>query len=185
MAILVVYATTEGQTRRVARFVAHRLAGRGHGVELLAVADAEEIDWTSVEAAVLAGSVHMGRVQADLAAFAADHAAALNARPTLFLQVSLCAAGTDPEELAEIDRIARAFCAEAGWRPGRIVQVAGAFRFTQYDFFRRWAMRHIAAQKGETVDPGQDREYTDWAALGALCDGWAEELGEVSARSRT
>lgn len=185
MTILVVYATTEGQTRRIARFVAHRLAGRGHGVELLAVTDAEEIDWAPVEAAVLAGSIHMGRVQADLAAFAAEHAAALNARPTLFLQVSLCAAGTNPEELAEIERIARTFCAEAGWRPGRVVQVAGAFRFTQYDFFRRWAMRHIAAQKGETVDPGQDREYTDWAALAALCDAWAADLGEVSAHPRT
>lgn len=177
MKILVVYATTEGQTRRIARFVAGRLADRGHGAELLPVSDAEEIDWAGVDAAVLAGSLHMGRVQADLAAFAAEHAAALTARPTLFLQVSLAAAGTDPEELAEIERIAEDFCAAAGWRPGRIVQVAGAFRFTQYDFFRRWAMRHIAAQKGEEVDPGQDREYTDWKALAALFDAWPENPG--------
>lgn len=177
MKILIVYATTEGQTRKVARFAARRLADRGHGVELLHVTDAEEIDWSGVDAAVLAGSLHMGRVQAELAGFAAEHAAALDARPSLFLQVSLAAAGTDPEELADIDRTAREFCERAGWTPDRIVQVAGAFRFTQYDFFRRWAMRHIAAQKGERVEPGTDKEYTDWAALGALFDRWPEEAG--------
>jgi menaquinone-dependent protoporphyrinogen oxidase len=177
MKILIVYATTEGQTRRIARFAASRLADRGHGAELLHVSDAEDIDWAGVDAAVLAGSLHMGRVQDELAEFAAAHAAELNARPTLFLQVSLAAAGTDEDELADIDRIAQAFCDRAGWRPGRIVQVAGAFRFTQYDFFRRWAMRHIAAQKGETIDPGKDREYTDWAALGALLDRWPEAAG--------
>jgi menaquinone-dependent protoporphyrinogen oxidase len=172
MRILIVYATTEGQTRKIARFVLNRLADRGHAAELLHVADAEDPDWSRIDAAVLAGSVHIGRVQDELAAFAAAHATELNARPTLFLQVSLAAAGTDPEELADLDRIAQAFCEAAGWRPGRIVQVAGAFRFTQYDFFRRWAMRHIAAQKGEQVEPGQDREYTDWDALGALLDDW-------------
>ena len=35
MKILVVYATTEGQTRKVARHVFDRLAGAGHSVELL------------------------------------------------------------------------------------------------------------------------------------------------------
>lgn len=177
MKILIVYATTEGQTRRIARFALQRLADRGHAAELLHVVDAQDLDWSRIDAAVLAGSVHMGRVQDELAAFAATRAADLNARPGLFLQVSLAAAGTDAEELADLDRIAKDFCDTAGWRPDRIVQVAGAFRFTQYDFFRRWAMRHIAAQKGETVDPGKDREYTDWDALGAVFDGWPGAAG--------
>ena len=33
-------------------------------------------------------------------------------------------------------------------------------------------MRRIADQKGETVEPGKDKEYTDWAALGQTLDTW-------------
>ena len=175
MKILIVYATTEGQTRKIARFCAARLSDAGHAVELLPAAEAEEIDWSAVDRAILAGSLHMGRVQEALEGFAARHAAELDARPTLFLQVSLAAAGDDPEERADIARIAEEFSARTGWRPGRTLQVAGAFRFTQYDFFRRWAMRWIAAQKGEDVRADEDREYTDWDALAAALEDWMAE----------
>jgi len=173
MKILIAYATAEGQTRKIARFAADRLSDAGHAVELLHVADAEGLDWSRVEGAILAGSLHMGRLQSELHDFAAAHAPALNARRSALIQVSLAAAGEDAGELAEIARIAEAFCATTGWSPDATMQVAGAFRFTQYDFFRRWAMRWIAAQKGEEVRAGEDREYTDWAALGAALDAWA------------
>jgi menaquinone-dependent protoporphyrinogen oxidase len=122
--------------------------------------------------------VLLGKLQPDLADFAAEHAEALNRMPTLLLQVSLAAAGNEASERADLDRIAGEFCAASGWTPGAVHQIAGAFRFTQYDFFRSWAMRYIAAQKGQTVEPGADREYTDWAALSALLRGWAESLSK-------
>ncbi len=174
--ILICYASTEGQTRKICRFCADQLFALGHTVEMLAAADAEALDLAPFDAAILAGSVHLGKLQAGLAEFASEHAAALNRLPTLLLQVSLAAAGTEPGERADLDRIATDFCAAAGWTPGAIHQIAGAFRFTQYDFFRSWAMRYIAAQKGQKVEPGADREYTDWAGLSALMRDWAEGL---------
>lgn len=173
MRILVCYASTEGQTRKIARFCADRLFGAGHSVELLNATDTEGLEVGSFDAAILAGSVHVGRVQAGLKEFSAANANALNGMSTLFLQVSLAAAGDDAEERGDLDRIAHAFCDEAGWTPGAIHQVAGAFRFTEYDFFRSWAMRYIARQKGQQVDPRKDREYTDWDALARILEDWA------------
>jgi menaquinone-dependent protoporphyrinogen oxidase len=173
MKILIVYATTEGQTRKIARACADTLVGAGHSVELVEAPGDAGLDVARHDAAILAASVHMGRYQEEMARFAAAHAEDLAARPTLFLAVSLAAAGTDATEHADLDRIAQDFFAKAGWQPTRIAQVAGAFRFTQYDFFKSWAMRWIAAQKGESVDPHADREYTDWTALRALVLDWA------------
>ena len=48
-----------------------------------------------------------------------------------------------------------------------IQQVAGALRFTQYDFFKKFIMRMIAKKAGEK-DPSGDKEYTDWARLNVL-----------------
>ncbi|AXI55390.1 protoporphyrinogen oxidase [Sulfitobacter sp. JL08] len=130
--ILIVYASTEGQTRKIARYCADRLMAMGHSVEMLRAADDDGGTLGQADAVILAGSVHMGRLQ---------------------------------KELADLDRIAAEFCDKAGLRPLSIHQVAGAFRFTQYDFFKSWAMRYIAAKMDQDVDPHADREYTDWAKL--------------------
>ncbi|MFZ9685836.1 MAG: flavodoxin domain-containing protein [Gemmobacter sp.] len=177
MKILIAYATTDGQTRKIARFVADRIADLGHGVELLSAADGEGLEPARFDGAILAGSLHAGGFQKSLAAFARAQAEALGAMPTLFLAVSLSAAGTDPEDWAGLRACLATFEAETGWHPGETLHVAGAFRFSEYDFFRAWAMRRIAEKKGEAVDPHADKEYTDWDALGRSVDAWLGRLG--------
>jgi menaquinone-dependent protoporphyrinogen oxidase len=176
MLILIAYATTDGQTRKIARFAADRLAGQGHAVELLNVEDAEGLELARFDGAILAGSLHTGGYQKALRRFVTDAQEALTAMPTLFLAVSLSAAGGDPEDWQGLNQCLEEFAAETGWIPGRIEHVAGAFRFSEYDFFRAWAMRRIADQKGQKVEPGKDREYTDWAALILVLDGWLADL---------
>ena len=172
MYLLIAYATTDGQTRKIARFAADRLAGQGHSVELLNVEDAEGLDLSRFDGAVLAGSLHVGGYQKALARYARTARAELAMLPTLFLAVSLSAAGNDPEDWEGLRRCLAEFETETGWTPGRVEHVAGAFRFSEYDFFRAWAMRRIADQKGEKVEPDRDKEYTDWPALILALDGW-------------
>lgn len=176
MYLLIAYATTDGQTRKIARFAADRLAGQGNAVELLNVEDAEGLDLSRFDAAILAGSLHAGGYQKPLSRYAKAASAELAGMPTMFLAVSLSAAGTDPEDWAGLRDCLAAFQEDTGWSPGRVEHVAGAFRFSEYDFFRAWAMRRIADAKGEKIEPGRDREYTDWPALGAALDGWTAGL---------
>ena len=183
MFLLIAYATTDGQTRRIARFAADRLAAVGHSVELLNVEDAEGLDLARFDAAILAGSLHAGGYQKTLARFATGQAALLALMPTLFLAVSLSAAGNDPDDWAGLRKCLAEFETGTGWTPGRVEHVAGAFRFSEYDFFRAWAMRRIADQKGEAIEAGKDKEYTDWAALGAALDRWVADLPKAGAAS--
>lgn len=174
MKILIAYATTEGQTRKIVRYAADRLTDLGHSVELLRAEDAEGIDLARFDRAILAGSIHLGAFQKALAVFARENAEALSGLPTLFLAVSLAAAGDDPEDRKGLEACVTKFADEIGWTPGRVEHVAGAFRFGEYDFFRTWAMRWIARSKGEAEpSAGKDREYTDWDALGTVLDAWA------------
>lgn len=172
MKILIVYATTEGQTRKIARHVFDRLAEAGHAVELVAAEDAGGRDPVAFDACLVAGSLHGGRYQKELVDWAKEEAQGLARVPALFLSVSLTAAGQDAQEWEGLRGCVTRFAAETGWTPARVEHVAGAFRFSEYDFFKSWAMRWIAAQRDETVRPGEDREYTDWAALDAVLKDW-------------
>jgi len=90
--------------------------------------------------------------------------------PSVFISVSLSAAGTDPEDLKGIADCADRFKADTNWTTAPVHQVAGAFRFTEYDFFKRWVLKLIAWEKGVKIEPGKDVELTNWDALAATVD---------------
>ena len=172
MKILIAYASTEGQTRKIVQFCADYLMDEGHNVELLPAADAKDIDLSRFGAVLLAASVHAGKYQKPLVKLATAQADALAKMKAAFMSVSLAAAGTDPDDWEGLKDTVDRFAAKTGWMPQKVMHVAGAFRFSEYDFFKSWAMRWIAAQKDQEVDPHEDKEYTDWAALRTTLDEW-------------
>lgn len=171
MKILILYGTTEGQTRKIAEFIAKQLKGYGDTVTLVdATGDVSGIDMRDYDAAILAASLHAGQYQGPVAHFARTNRTWLNRIPTAFVSVSLSAAGNDPEDLKGIAECAERFKSETGWTTPEVHQVAGAFRFTEYDFFKRWVMKLIAWEKDVKVEPGKDLELTNWEALSATVD---------------
>ena len=172
MRILVLYATTEGHTQKIARVTADRLTDAGHSVEIIAAADGHDLALGRFDGAILAASVHMSGFQGVFVEFARQSASVLNGMPTLFLSVSLSAAGDDVDDWAGITRCVLKLTETTEWRPGRIAHIAGAFKFTEYDFFKRWAMRRIAREKGIKVDNSEDLEMTDWDQLANEVNDW-------------
>ncbi len=177
MTVLIAYATGEGQTRKIARRVADRIADHGHAVELLPLADADDIDFNRFDRVILAASIHMGHFQRALSDFAASHAKRLHEKPALMLSVSLAAAGHDAEDWKAVEHILQDLKAATGWTPGQVEQVAGAYMPSKYDFFRRFIMRRIIAAKDPDADLDADKEYTDWKALDTLIDRFCGEAG--------
>jgi menaquinone-dependent protoporphyrinogen oxidase len=174
--ILVTYATSEGHTRKIGRQVTDRIANAGHAVELLDLGNAADIELGRFDGAILAASVHMGHYQRSLTDFVANQCKALKEVPTLFLSVSLSAAGHDTEDWSGLDRIMTDFVEATGWTPDRVEQVAGAYMPSQYDIFRRFIMRRIIATKDAKTDLSSDYDYTDWRALDRIIDDWINSL---------
>ena len=126
--MLVLFATREGQTRRIAEHVAAALRAQGYLAE---VCDARTDAPDTLEpygAAIVAGSVHVQRHEPELVAFVRKHRHALEEMPTAFLSVSLAEAGAEDAAAAPGDReVARAateglvrdFFEQTGWRADR------------------------------------------------------------------
>jgi menaquinone-dependent protoporphyrinogen oxidase len=177
MSMLVLYGTTEGQTRKIARFIADRLAAGGHEARLIdAVEAAPELDPVTFGAAVIAASLHAGHYQAPVVDFVRRHQVTLNAMSTAFVSVSLSAASRDADDLDGLARCVADFEHRTQWTPREIYHSAGAFRFSQYDFLKRWALKYIAYRKGQPTDASKDCELTDWDALGTFVDRFAAKL---------
>ena len=180
MKILILYSSSEGQTQKIARAVADDLMAGSHSVELVRISDAGEIEINRFDRVILAASIHVGSYQKEFSEFIAGHVNDLQNSSTLFLSVSLAAAGHEAEDWRGLDRILQDFSAATGWEPGKVEQIAGAYRPSQYDIFRRYVMRRIIRQKDPEADTKADKEYTDWNSLFRQVQEWLTDDGDQS-----
>jgi menaquinone-dependent protoporphyrinogen oxidase len=182
-AITVLYATREGQTAKIAERVATDLRAEGCTVALHDLRD-KDVAVGDCSAVVLAASVHLGKHEKEMVKFVSAHHDELARVPTLFLSVSMSEAGAEmkdhPEEMRakaseNVRMTAEKFFTTTGFRPTRWFPVAGALRYSHYNFLVKFVMKRIAAAEGTSTDTSQDHEYTDWAALDAIATRFAGE----------
>ena len=171
----VFYATTEGQTRRIAERLAALLHERGLDSRAIDVRspDARDVDWLAVRAVAVGASVHGGRHQPAIEAFVRANRDALQARPSAFFSVSMRAASPFLGERQGARQLAQSFVNAAGWQPSHVVALAGRLAYTAYGWLTRWFMCRIAKRGGLATDTSQDHEYTDWAQVARLADDLA------------
>jgi menaquinone-dependent protoporphyrinogen oxidase len=176
----VFYATRQGQARRVAERVAADLRARQTGVDVFDVRTLPpRIDWTPYDFACVIASVHAGRHEREMVRFVTTYRNELQRLGAVFLSLTLSEAGAEdpakPRELreqsrADVQRMIDVFVAETGWRPERILPVAGALAYSKYNMFIRFVMKQTARKAGAPTDTSRDYEFTDWAAIDRFVD---------------
>lgn len=163
MRILILYGTSEGQTRKVAGFLAGRFSSAGHEVTLSdATSRSGPPDPADFDAVLVAARVHAGRFQRQIVGFARRHGATLDTRPNALLSVSMSAAALGPGDAARAQGYVAAFIRQTGWTPQRTVHVAGARRYLRHGLIGRWILGLVDRHRFDTQ---QDHEWTDWPAL--------------------
>ena len=179
MRTLVAYASTEGQTEKMACFIMDHLASLGYDAQLVNLrSPAESYAVQDFGRIILAGSVHIGRLQPELVAFAKANADALAGKPLALLVNSLAAAGDRAADMKTLGKIATTFCQNTGLEPLEVWQEAGAFRFSRYGLVTSIVMWLIGAAHGQAVDPRKDSEYTNWDRLAQRVDGFLARTDE-------
>lgn len=180
----VFYATTEGQTRRIAERIATDLQARGFHSTAIDVtsAAAAQLDWSNVRGVVLGASLHAGRHQSAAVKFVKAFRERLNAYPSAFFSVSLSAASANAEEVATATRLAQTLPEQAGWHPSSVVCFPGRLAYSQYGWLTRLVMRRIARKEGGPTDTRHDHELTDWDAVARFATRMAEEIENAEHR---
>jgi menaquinone-dependent protoporphyrinogen oxidase len=178
MKVLIAYATTEGQTRKIATTTANQLRELGHEVRLADVAlRPGDIHADDFDAVIIAASVHQDRHQDDIEAFVAAARTMLSAKPTMFLSVSLAAAFEESGEKAE-HYIAR-FEEDTGWKASTSLAVAGALQGDEYDYYHQQILEHVVLKHRAVDHPEQEHEFTDWASLASAVESFLKEVSRL------
>jgi menaquinone-dependent protoporphyrinogen oxidase len=187
----ILYATKEGQTKRISEYIASRFRTRGFCTDLIDLGAETDIELGRYEAVLLASPVHAGKHHPVLIRFVKRHLAELDSLPAVFLSVTLSEAGAERRNataaehaqfMADVQKMIDAFIEDTGWHPKQVKPVAGALLYTKYNFLVRFIMKRIAKKAGGDTDTRRDYEYTDWAELDRFVNEFAEEIAPIRMR---
>lgn len=179
--ILLLYATTEGQTKLIAERFARTLREQGHAVDMQpADAVTPEPDPAAYDAVAIGAAIHYGHHPAYLRQLVKQHREALAARPCAFFSVSLSAGGPRPKPYAA-ERYIRKFLKKTGWQPKHVASFAGALKYSLYGPIKRRVMIVFMTLGGGETDTSRDYEYTDWNAVDRFALTYAQDLAQQRA----
>ncbi|PJG82310.1 menaquinone-dependent protoporphyrinogen IX dehydrogenase [Caviibacterium pharyngocola] len=158
MKILILYSTRDGQTKKIANFIAREF------VEDAAVQSLYEVSESTLceaEKILIGASIRYGHFDRRLYDFIEKHTALLNAKPCAFFGVNLTARKSG-KDTPETNVYVRKFLQRISWKPYLCAVFAGALFYPRYSFFDRTMIRFIMKTTGGETDPSKEIEYTNW-----------------------
>lgn len=164
--ILLLYASLEGQTAKIAARLRDHLVDAGAAVTLANVTDAaamQGIDPAAFDMLVFGASIHVGKIEKPMANYINSHSAVIGSRKrSLFIVLMAAATEDDERREASLAVVRRNVTSRLHVPFDDIEMIAGAVKYTQYNWFIKWVMKSIAKKEGGSTDTSRDHEYTDW-----------------------
>ena len=174
---LIVYATSYGQTAKIAGRMADLLMASGEAVTLVnACNHPRDFHAGEFDGVIVGGSIIGGRHHRALVRFVRAHRVLLNAIPSAFFSVSGSAASPLETERAKARQLVDQFLDTAGWQPVRTETIGGAMSYTKYNPFLRWFVKRASKAAGGPTDSSRDFEMTDWSQVERFVEAFAETV---------
>lgn len=162
MSALLLYCSTDGQTKKIMTQIANELRQHGHECDVRDLTSVQQSLNLSAYSKVLVGaSVRYGYFNKALDKFITRHLIQLNNMPSAFFGVNLTARKAE-KNTPETNSYIRKFLEKTPWKPTLTGVFAGALYYPRYKWIDRVMIQLIMKMtKGET-DPTKEIEYTDW-----------------------
>jgi len=177
--IFIPYSTGEGQTARIARFIADVLRADGHEARTADIRTSDGSVPSGCDGVIVGASIHMGKHDRHAVDYVRNNRAVLERLPAAFFSVSLSAHG----DLPEAEHYVEEFEAATGWRPARVAVFSGALLYTQYNIIKRHVMKKIASSKPGhlSTDMSRDHVYTEWDSVKLFAEDFLDGLTSAGA----
>ena len=174
--VLVLHASIDGQTARIAERIASILRARGLEATVRAAdAPGAASDIESHDGIVIGAGIRYGHHPAWLKKLVRRRLAQIAGRPSAFFSVCLSAGGPGARPAT-----ARAYLDDfeqrTGWSSDQSASFAGALLYRRYRPHIRFLIRCIMKVTGGETDASRDYEYTDWAAVERFAGEFARRV---------
>lgn len=172
--ILILYSTTDGQTRRICERMQQVIESHGQTTQLLPLADNQQLDPAQFDAVIIGASVRYGNHKPEVSRYIEHHKAVLATRPCALFSVNLVA--RDPAKCTpQGNPYFKKLLKRLSWQPPIQEVFAGKLDYPIYTFWDRWMIKLIMKITHGPTDI-DTIEYTDWSHVEAFASRMANEV---------
>lgn len=165
--ILILYATTDGQTLRICQRLQQVIEGCGHQVRLEPVERHAQLDLHAPDKIVVGASIRYGKHAQAVYDLVQRNAALLSSKPNAFFTVNVVARKPDKNR-PETNPYLLKFLKQIAWKPRQLAVFAGKINYPLYGPLDRLVIRLIMWMTHGPTQSDAVVEFTDWAQVEAF-----------------
>lgn len=159
--VIIIYSTTDGQTKRICSRIEGGIKGTGDEVSLASIDDVQSIDLSVFDKIVIGASIRYGVHHKKVYDFIRENHELLDSKPNAFFSVNVVA--RKPEKAQpDTNPYLKKFLKEIPWQPKQLAVFAGKIDYPRYGFLDRNIIRFIMWMTKGPTDPTATIEFTDW-----------------------
>lgn len=164
MKTLILYLSHDGQTKKIAEFMAQYLEGEVAVLPLM-----EEQDLQVFDRVIIGASIRYGHFNKQAYRFIERHHKLLNTKGAVFFGVGLTAR-KEGKDTPEGNVYVRKFLQRIKWTPAKVGVFAGALLYPRYKWIDRVMIQLIMKITGGETDATKEIEYTNWEKVKAFAE---------------
>lgn len=164
---LIIYATTDGHTRKICERLKAKAEAAGGHVALVPIEEVGARDLDAFDKIVIGASIRYGKHSRRVHEFVDANARALDAKPNAFFSVNIVARKPQKNQ-PDTNPYLQKFLKRIRWRPKDTDVFAGKLDYPSYRFADRLMIRLIMLITGGPTDPRTVVEFTDWQRVDAF-----------------
>lgn len=157
------YASTDGHTRKICEQLALTLRQRSFKVSLWDL-ELSQPNPMHFERFIIAAPVRYGFHHPKAVKFIQKHHQILNAKNGALLSVNLVARKEEKRQAHTNPYVAK-LLQKIDWEPKTVHVLAGKLDYPSYRFWDRWLIQMIMKMTAGPTHPSTVRDYTDWQDL--------------------
>ncbi len=168
MNILIIYASIDGQTKKISEYLAEKI-NKDSSVTLVAIDDISSVELNDFEMIILGAAIRYSKYNKKVYKFVKQNKELLKSKKNAFFTVS-GSARKDGKDNPATNTYVNKFIAKSNWQPQQMAIFAGRINYSLYGFFDKHFIRFIMKLTSGPTELDTNIEFTNWQKVDEFCE---------------
>jgi len=157
---LIIYSSTDGQTKKICETIKYHLA-LNEKIKIISLNEVNKVNLEKVEKIIIGASIRYGKHNKRVQNFVIKNKNILKSKKTAFFSVNVVAR-KEEKSTPETNPYVKKFLAKTKWKPNKVAVFGGKVDYPNYNFINRNVIRFIMMITNGPTNTDNSYEFTNW-----------------------
>ena len=157
---LIIYSSTDGQTKRICETIKDHLALNDR-IKIVSLNEVNKVNLEKIKKIIIGASIRYGRHNRKVRDFVIKNKHILETKKTAFFSVNVVAR-KEEKSTPETNPYVKKFLAKTKWKPDKVAVFGGKVDYPNYNFVNKNVIRFIMMITNGPTNTDNSYEFTNW-----------------------